>query len=416
MTHQETAKFDILVVGGGIAGLTQTLALADAGFEVACVDPLPASKPPVRELDGRTTALLQGALNVLRRLEVWPACHTRAGALERMCIVDEAGRPPRAPKRVCFDSREAGSGPFGYNTPNAVLRRALVERLAVEPAVWHFDATALTTLRFESTRAVAVLSNGQEVTANLVVGADGKDSPCRISAGIPVRRWSYGQAAIAFAMTHSRSHHNVSTEFHRTTGPFVLVPLPGQRSSVVWVGPERGVSHYMDMQDADFRRAVMARTRGVVGNIEDIGRRGCFPAVSLIADRYAAPRLALVGEAAHAMPPIGAQGLNLGLTDVAALTEVLAEARQNGADSGAPEVLARYEARRRADVMTRVFGIDTLNRNVMSKFPPAQALRHVGLTAVSRIPALRTRLMRRGMTPVGSTPRLMQPLKQTDMS
>ncbi len=399
---------EVVVVGGGIVGLLQTVALARAGFAVACIDAQPPEPARAPELDGRTTALLQGAVRALGVCGVWPDCAPAAEALWTMRIVDAAGPDGGCPVTASFESRNLGEAPFGYNVPNAVLRQALLARLSELDNVVHLAPAKLSALAFESTRVVARLADGREVTAALAVGADGKGSPSRRAAGIRARQWTYGQSAMAFSITHAKAHDNVSTEFHRPQGPLVLVPLPGRRSSVVWVEPARAATGFLELDDAAFLRALAARIHGVLGGLEAIGPRFSYPVASLLAERYAAPRLALVGEAAHALPPIGAQGLNLGVTDVASLTETLVEARRRGQDIGAEAVLRDYERARRPDVVARVFAVDGLNRAVMTRFPPLRKLRHLGLRAVDRVAPLKTALMRQGMQPVGPLPRMMQ--------
>lgn len=410
------ADLDVLIIGGGITGLAQTVALADAGFAVACIDPQPAEPGAAPELDGRTTALLQGSVTLLDRLGVWDHARPAAAALRVMRIVDESGRPRDRPLTARFDSRELDGGPFGYNVPNAALRRALLARLHTMANGQHLAGRSAAAIRFDARQAAVDLSDETTLTAHLIVGADGKHSPTRESAGLSARRWGYGQTAMAFSIAHTRPHDNVSVEFHRTSGPFVLVPLPGNESSVVWVERDRAASRYLEMDNESFRRAVQARTRSVVGTVSAVGRRWSYPATSLLADHYAGHRVALVGEAAHATPPIGAQGLNLGMTDVAVLTETLVNARTAGMDIGTTAVLRGYERERRPDVLARVAAIDTLNWAVMSTLPPVQALRHAGLSVVDRVSRLKAEVMRRGMAPLGSMPALMAPEREVPRS
>ncbi len=406
MSKTESLSCDIAIIGGGIAGLTAAVALGSLGFEVTCVDAQPPQPEKAPELDGRTTALLQGSVRALALLDVWPRCEAAAEGLWVMRIVDESGR--REPGTVTFDSREMEEAPFGYNVPNAALRQALLARIAGMKGVRHLAPVKLETLRFESAQAVAELADGRSLSASLAIGADGRNSRSREAAGIVVKRWTYGQTAMAFSLSHSHPHEGVSTEFHRTSGPFVLVPMPGNRSSVVWVERERAAPGFLALDEGSFRHAVQERTRGVLGTVEQVGPRFSYPVGTLLAERYAAHRLALIGESAHALPPVGAQGLNLGITDVATLAEVLVEARRAGQDVGAEAVLERYESRRRPDVVARVFAIDGLNRAVKTRFPPFQALRHLGLAAVERVPGLKATLMRQGMQPVGEVPSLMR--------
>lgn len=406
MTNSESLSSDIAIIGGGIAGLAAAVALGSLGFDVVCVDAQPPQPEKAPDLDGRTTALLQGSVRALSLCGVWEGCEASAAGLWVMRIVDESGR--REPQTFTFDSREMDEAPFGFNVPNASLRQALLIRIAGMESVRHLAPAKLQALRFESTRAVAELADGRTLSASLVIGADGRNSPSREAAGITAKRWDYGQTAMAFSLSHSQPHEGISTEFHRTSGPFVLVPLPGNRSSVVWVERARAAPGFLDMDDGTFRYAVQERTRGVLGTVEQVGPRFSYPVGTLLAERYAAHRLALIGESAHALPPVGAQGLNLGITDVATLAEVLVEAKRAGQDIGAEAVLSRYESRRRPDVVARVFAIDGLNRAVKTRFPPFQALRHLGLAAVERVPGLKNSLMRQGMKPLGEIPQMMR--------
>ena len=423
-TPSATLTCEVVVIGGGIAGLTQTVALAKAGVATVCIDPGPpriaSEAAPPDALDGRTTALLQGSLNVLSACGVddpRALANTLGGeALSVMRIVDESGRPAGHPVTATFEAAESGPGnesgagasPFGYNVPNATLRARLLEILAGLENGTHLAPARLHGLDLRGDRAVATLEDGRRIHARLAIGADGKNAPSREAAGIRVRRWGYGQRAMAFSIAHERPHGQVSTEFHREGGPFVLVPLPGNRSSVVWVDRARAVAAFHALDTAAFRDLVQDRTRGILGRVGEVGPRGSYTVETLIADRYAGPRLALIGEAAHALPPIGAQGLNLGLTDVATLTEMVVAALCEGRDPGAASVLSRYERARRPDVIARVHAIDTLNRLVMTRLPPVKALRHLGLRAAGRVGPLRTALMTLGMTPVGGTPALMR--------
>ncbi|MBK1697977.1 FAD-dependent oxidoreductase [Rhodovibrio salinarum] len=398
---------DVAVIGGGIAGLTMTLALARAGFRTVCVDPQPPEPEVAHTLDGRTTALLMPSVRALETLGVWARVVAESEGLWRMRIVDDSAGFDETPHTADFDSARLDGGPFGYNVPNPTLRRALLAEIGELDAVQHIAPHKLDQIDYGRDGARARLDDGRIVHARLAVGADGKGSPCREAAGIRARRWGYGQTAMAFSIAHSRPHRGTSTEFHRPNGPFVLVPLPGNRSSVVWVERDAGAKHFLAMDDAAFRRAVERRTRRILGEVTAVGPRFSYPVGSLLADRYAGRRLALVGESAHALPPIGAQGLNLGIADVATLIEVLVAAERAGEDIGDPEVTRRYERRRRPDVVARAFAVDTLNRTVQSKVPPIGFLRRRALGVIDRVSPLKARLMRQGMLPVGPLPRLM---------
>ncbi|SDF74336.1 2-octaprenyl-6-methoxyphenol hydroxylase [Limimonas halophila] len=394
---------DILVIGGGITGLAATAALAGAGFEVGCVDPAPADMAAAPRLDGRTTALFPDAVRTLSAVGAWDACTDVSAGLWTMRIVDDG---PGGPKHAAtFESRDLpGGGPFGWNVPNATLRQALIARLAELPNAEHLSGRTVEELRFAGPHAEATLSDGREIHATLVIGADGKKSMTRDAAGIAARAWAYGQTAMAFSVAHSRAHEGISTEFHRPQGPLVLVPMRGNASSVVWVERERAAETFSQLDRASFRRIFAERLHGTLGRIEDIGRVGTYPVTTLLADAYAGHRVALIGEAAHGLPPIGAQGLNLGLTDVAVLTEALAEARRNGQDIGAHAILRGYERRRRPDVVARVAGVDALNRAVMTRNPALRAARHLGVRALAGCAPVRRALMQTAMSPLGRRP------------
>ena len=398
---------DVAVIGGGITGLAMTLALGRAGFETVCVDPQPPEPEAAQHLDGRTTALLMPSIRALETLGVWQRVMAESEGLWRMRIVDDSAGTDTQPHTADFDSTRLDGGPFGYNVPNPALRRALLAEIAALDNVRHQAPTKVARIDYRRADVRAELDDGRGLSARLAIGADGKRSPSREAAGIRARRWGYGQTAMAFSIEHSRPHRGTSTEFHRPSGPFVLVPLPGNRSSVVWVDRDAAAEHFLQMDDDAFRRAVERRTRRILGDVTAVGPRFSYSVGSLLADSYAGPRLALVGESAHALPPIGAQGLNLGMTDVATLIEVLVEAERAGRDIGDPEVTRGYERRRRPDVVTRAFAVDTLNRTVQSKLPPIGFVRRHALGVIDRLSPLKARLMRQGMLPVGQLPKLM---------
>jgi len=405
---------DILVIGGGITGLAATAALAGAGFEVTCVDPAPSAPGAATRLDGRTTALFPGSARTLAACGAWEACREAAAGLWTMRIVDDGPGGPR--HAGTFESRELrDGGPFGWNVANAVIRNALVARLEALPTATHWTGASVDDLRFAGPHAEARLSDGRELRAALVIGADGRKSMTRKAAGIAARAWGYGQTAMAFSIAHSRAHEGVSTEFHRPEGPLVLVPMPGNTSSVVWVERERAAGTFAGLDAASFRRIFAGRIHGTLGEIEDMGEVWTYPVSTLLADGFAGHRVALIGEAAHGLPPIGAQGLNLGLSDVAVLTEELAEARRSGRDIGADAVLATYERRRRPDVVARVLGVDALNRAVMTGNPALRAARRLGVRTLAGCGPARRALMQTGMSPLGGQPamaagRLIRPV------
>jgi 2-octaprenyl-6-methoxyphenol hydroxylase len=390
---------DVAVVGGGPAGLTAAIALAAAGVGTALI-----AKPG--QPDHRTTALMSGSVLALEALGVWERCRDHAAALEVMRIVDDRPGLLRAPE-IAFDAQEIGLAAFGYNIENRHLVAALDVRARELPALNRIEAAA-ERITVDDQSARIHLADGRTVRAQLVVGADGRDSMCRAAAGITIERSAYPQTALTLNLRHTRPHRNASTEFHTTTGPFTLVPLPGERSSLVWVTTPAHADELLKMDDDALSIEVERQSHSILGKITVEPGRGAFPLAMQTAKQFAANRIALIGEAAHVIPPIGAQGLNLGLRDAANIAETVIEARRDGGDVGTADVLARYDRMRRSDVGTRVLAVDWLNRSLLSDFVPLQGLRGLGLYALDRIGPLRRAVMREGITPQGSEPRLMR--------
>jgi 2-octaprenyl-6-methoxyphenol hydroxylase len=389
-----------IVVGGGPAGLTAAIALAEAGIDTVLAGRRPAPG------DNRTTALLAGSVAALTTLGVWQFCADKAAPLKFMRIVDDTGRLWRAPE-VKFAADEIGLDAFGYNIEN----RDLVEALE-----WH--AHALPNLRRIEDDVLAVepdvrsvrlaLKSGDTLEAPLVVGADGRRSLCRAAAGIGVKTHEYPQVALTVSMRHSRPHSDTSTEFHTPSGPFTLVPLPGQRSSLVWVLDPLDADDLIALDDAELAHEIERASHSILGKIELEPGRGRFPLTRATARRFARNRIALVGEAAHVIPPIGAQGLNLGLRDAATIGEIAIAACRANRDIGGINALAQYDRMRRADVGSRTLAVDLLSRTLLTDFLPVQGARGVGLYLLDRVGPLRRALMREGVAPRAAQPRLMR--------
>jgi len=393
-------RFDIAVIGAGAVGLAAALALARDGFETALIGEADARG------DGRTVALLDGSVRFLRALGVWPALAGDAAPLAVMRIIDDTGslfRPPPA----SFAAGEIGLDVFGWNIESHVLVARLAEAAAAEPR--------LTILRDQATGreildgvAVLRLEGGGAVHAALAVAADGRKSRLREDAGLRTRAWSYPQSALTTVLAHERDHRDASTEFHTRSGPFTLVPLPGRRSSLVWVVDPRAARRLAALDDEGLALAVERQAQSLLGKMRIDGPRGLVPLGGLSVDRYVAPRLALVGEAAHVFPPIGAQGLNLGFRDAAALRDAAVDAREAGDDLGGEAALGRYQRGREPDVRLRSAAVDGLNRTLLTDFLPADLLRGIGLLALAGIGPLRRAAMREGVLPSVGAPRLMR--------
>jgi 2-octaprenyl-6-methoxyphenol hydroxylase len=386
-----TATFDVAVVGGGPAGLSAAIALSMAGLNTALI----ARRSPYS--DNRTTALLGASVDFLQSLELWPRCQDKAAALQVMRLVDDTGRLIRAPE-VRFSASEIGRDAFGYNIENRVLVSALEDRTAELSAVTRFDDEAERVTPDEAAVTIST-STGRSLSARLVVGADGRHSLCREAAGISMSKRELGQAALTFNVSHSRPHRNISTEFHTPDGPCVFVPLPGNRCSVVWVTSPKEAERLMALSDASLSEAAEKQSHSVLGRMTVEGGRHQFPLAIERPRQFARDRVALVGEAAHVIPPIGAQGLNLGLRDAADIAEIAGKAVAAGEDPGAPAVLRSYDSTRRPDVLSRTFVIDLANRSLLSDFLPVQSMRAAGLHLIGSFGLLRRLAMREGLAP-----------------
>ena len=392
----ERIDTDILVAGGGLAGLAAAARLGVAGQRVTVVDPAPAETGPGD--DRRTTAILAPAAETLARAGAWDAMAAGAAPLWTMRLIDAGGVERRPRETADFEAREMQDRPFGWNVANRPARAALLGRVAEMEGVRLERGTAVTGLLTRSTGVVARLSDGRQVTARLAVAADGRDSTLRRLAGIPVRRWDYGQVALVFPVTHPQPHEGVSTEIHRTGGPLTLVPMPDldghPSSAVVWMVPKARGARLSVLDDGALGTELTAETMGLFGPLRVAGPRASWPIIGLLAGRMTAERLALVAEAAHVIPPIGAQGLNMSLADVECLARLIEE---TGGDPGAPALLSRYGMRRWPETAARVAGVDTLNRFAQAEAQPLRDLRRLGLKAIHDLPPVRHLAMRLGM-------------------
>jgi len=401
---------DILISGGGVAGLTAACALGSAGFRVICVDPA----PPVTESDAegadlRTTAFLQPSIPVLEAAGLWSRLEPHAAALQVMRIIDAGGPEPEARLTKEFDAAEISDAPFGWNLSNWLLRREMVARIAELPNVSFRPGTGFARMLTRQTEALVTVTDGTQITAKLVIGADGRSSPVREAVGIAAKTTRYGQKALAFAVTHDLPHRNVSTEVHRKGGPFTLVPLPDRdgrpASAVVWMetGPE--IARLAALPIPAFEAEMTARSSGILGPLTLLTRRSVWPIISQIADRLSGPRTVLMAEAAHVVPPIGAQGLNMSLADLAALLDLVEKHRD---DPGQPAVTDTFHRSRHLEVQARVTGIDLLNRASMAGSPILRDLRARALDTLYSARPVRQMLMRAGLGLRASDPKADQ--------
>ncbi|RWP91425.1 MAG: UbiH/UbiF family hydroxylase [Mesorhizobium sp.] len=386
MEHQQTAR--ILVAGTGPAGLIAALGFAAEGFPVTLVGPEPTAP------DGRTTALMNPALKVLDRLGVLETVKSKAAPLKVMRIVDATSRLIRSPV-VTFRASEIDEDQFGLNLPNSVLNPALASAVAAHAGIDRL-MSIVANWRLDAEHARAVLADGSTVDASLAVAADGRLSPARQAAGISTSARSYPQAALVLNFGHSGDHAFTSTEFHTETGPFTQVPLPGNRSSLVWVVKPETATDLASLDDTTLSQRVEQQMQSMLGRVTVEPGRQIYPLSAVTPLRFARDRVALVGEAAHVFPPIGAQGLNLGIRDVDDLVGIACE---NRSDPGAAKALAAYDFKRRPDILARSGAVNLLNMSLLSDMLPAQMARVAGLGVLGGFAPLRAFFMREGLRP-----------------
>ena len=386
-----------IVVGGGATGMVAALALAAAGASVTLV-------APERRPDPRTTALMDGSVNVLRMLGVWARLAENAAPLKVMRLIDGTRRLLRAPE-VAFSAREMKLDAFAWNVENLHLNAALDAALA-DTGITRIAAQLVGVVN-RADHVDVTLDDGRRLRASLLAAADGRDSAVRRALGIAIRSRPYPQVAITATLTHTRPHGDVSTEFHTETGPFTLVPLPGDRSSIVCVVGAGEAKRLLGLEPDAFARAMELRAHSILGAMRLESARGSFPLSAGTAERLASGRVVLMGEAAHVIPPIGAQGLNLGLRDAATLAELVADALRAGGDIGGAALGETYERRRRADIGARSFAVDLFNRSLLTELVPVHGLRGLALWLMGSAPPLRRAVMREGVGPTRDVPRLV---------
>jgi 2-octaprenyl-6-methoxyphenol hydroxylase len=417
-------RIEAAVIGTGPAGLAAALALARMGLETALVGP--AFDAGKAADDTRTTALIGPSVRLLGNLAVWdsglPAAGSRqsqdaenptaddrlpAAAIEALRIADDRGRLVRAPEML-FRAADIGLRSFGLNLPNPALLAALNAAAERAPGLARVATARVAAIAPGPGGVRLSLAEGGAVEARLAVAADGRASQAPAAAGIAVKAWDYPQTAIAATFAHSRPHDATVNELHRPAGPLTTVPLPGRRSALVWVEEPGEARRLAGLGAAAFAEILEERLQGVLGSVGEVGPRALYPLGGRRAERMGAARIALLGEAAHVVPPIGAQGLNLGLRDAAALADCMAGAKARGEDIGGEAALAAYSEARAGDVLARSVSIDLLNRSLLLEILPLDMLRGAAAHALATFPALRKLLMQQGMGLAGRLPSLMR--------
>ena len=408
---------DVIVIGGGMVGMTLAAALGGAGIPVALVDAQAAAALTDAEYDGRSSAIAFGSQQALAGIGVWPAMRAEAQPILDIRVSD--GDAGGGVSRLFLhydhrdlDGRTGPAAPLGYIVENRAIRRALLARLAELPAVTRLAPAGVGEVHREAAGATVILRDGRRLDGRLVVAADGAASPVRAGAGIRAAGWTYPQTGIVCTVGHEKPHRGVAHEHFLPAGPFAMLPMTPlarqNRSSLVWTERNDLVPAMLALPADEFAAEIERRFGDSLGRLAVIGGRFAYPLRLLHAARYVDTRLALVGDAAHVIHPIAGQGLNLGLRDVAALAEALVDARRLGLDIGAAGALDRYQRWRRFDTLMLMAVTDGLNRLFSNDLAPLRLARDLGLAVVDRLPPVKRLLMRQAMGVLGELPRLVR--------
>jgi 2-octaprenyl-6-methoxyphenol hydroxylase len=388
-----TRDADILIAGGGLVGPALALALVRAGFGVAVIDARPAGARELPGFDGRAYALALGPVRMLRTLGVWDAVAAEAQPILGVRTTD--GRPGEgvSPLHMAFEAGEIEESPMGYMLEDRRVHGALVAALAAA-GIAHLAGDAVVAQAAGGAGITATLASGRRLGGGLLVGCDGRDSGVAARAGIRRTGWAYGQTALVTAIDHARPHGGIAHQVFLPGGPLAILPLPGNRSSIVWSERAELAGRIAALPDSAFLDLLRPRIGDFLGPVALAGERFAYPLALSLAERWHAPRVALAGDAAHGVHPIAGQGLNLGLRDAAVLAEVLGAARARGEDWGAAEVLERYQRARRFDTVVLALGMDAVNRLFSNDNPLLRLARDAGMGVVGALPGLRRAFIR----------------------
>ncbi len=399
-------RYEVVIVGGGLVGLSLACALAGAGVSVGVIDREAPATWTQAGFDGRASAIAHGSQQVLAGIGLWPLLRDQACPIKEIRVSDQ-----ESPFFLHYDHAEIGDNPMGFMLENRVMRGALVKLASGLEQLDLHAPVVVETVRRDGAGVGVVLADGREITGGVLFACDGRNSALRDQAGITTTRWNYRQSGIVCTVAHEKPHRNIAHERFLAAGPFAILPLlddgAGRHlSSIVWTERRQLVAAIMGLDEAAFAVELALRFGDFLGEVAVVGQRWSYPLGLLHADRYTAERLALVGDAAHAIHPIAGQGLNMGLRDVAALAEAVVDARRLGLDVGSGAVLQRYERWRRFDNTVLMFATDGLNRLFSNDVAPIRLGRDLGLAAVNSLPPLRRLFMRHAMGVVGTLPRL----------
>ena len=402
----QTERYDVAIVGGGLIGSTLALALDFHGLKVSLIDRLDEAVRTDPAFDGRAYAVAPGSANLLRVLGIWNEVAARAQRVQRITVGDSM-RDPFPAALLTFDPGEVNQSELGWIVEDRWLRNAILHALA-DSSVDHVAPAQVADLTTNGATAEITLTSGVVLSARAAVASDGRRSVLGRSAGIDYLQWSYDQTGLVSAIAHELPHDGTAHQSFFPGGPFAVLPLGGNRSSLVWSERTERAEAIAALSDQAYLDAVRARIGSRLGEISLDGKRWAYPLNLALATCFAANRFAVVGDAAHGVHPIAGQGMNMGMRDIAALTEVLVRAARRGEDIGARDVLARYEQWRRFDATAMSLGMDGLNRMFSTASGPVQAIRNLGLGAVAGLGPARRAFMTMASGTGGDAPRLLK--------
>jgi len=399
---------DVIIGGGGMVGLSLAIALAQGGLDVVVADPVPQSAATDAKFDGRVCALSYASVRMFQALGIWPHLEKDAQPINDILVTDGKLNGEPSPFSLHFDAAEAHAAALGHIVENRHTRTGLFAVANSLPNLRFIAPAALTDLKHEGSTIVATLANGETLRAKLAIAADGRDSPMRELMGLKVISWSYAQWGIVATVAHEKPHNGVAYEHFLPSGPFAILPMTGNRSSLVWTESETIAPRMMKLDAEEFDTEIARRFGAHLGKATAAGPRWSYPLKFHLARGFVKPRFALAGDSAHGIHPIAGQGFNLGLKDAAALSEIILDAARLGLDIGSLDVLQKYERWRRFDSLVMSFAMDGLNRLFSNDIAPLRMLRDVGLGIVDAVGPARRFFMRHAGGDVGKLPRLMK--------
>ncbi|PHZ84107.1 UbiH/UbiF/VisC/COQ6 family ubiquinone biosynthesis hydroxylase [Paremcibacter congregatus] len=402
-SEKAAERYDVIISGAGVVGLTLAVALGQQGLKVALIDSSDIAATLSDDFDGRSYAISYAPYIMLKTLGLWDRVGGQAQPIHDIHITDG-----HAPAFLHFDERELGDGPLGQMVEVRHLRRGLHEAMRDTPQVTLFAPDKITDTAKTPGHCRVSLESGQDITAALLVSAEGRQSPLRVAHGIQVRKWDYQQTALVTTVAHEKDHGGCAHERFYPSGPFAILPLPDKRSSIVWCEPPDLAETIMGLSDAAYDAELKKKFGDFLGEVHHLGQRWSYPLSSQLADEYLADRFCLIGDAAHGIHPIAGQGFNLGLRDIAVLVEVLVDAKRLGGDLGSEFTLERYARWRRADNTVLALGMDGLTRLFSNDLPLVRDARRLGLEIVGELPGVKKFFMRHARGTVGKLPKLLR--------